>query len=79
MTTRVTIKNESESNGDLFLKGFNTCEGKFDVSLLPGEEKSVWVTDHSVILVTETWPTNKVKAEELSVYVTDNPTYKAEE
>lgn len=59
MTSRVTIKNEDNSNGDLFV-----IQGEKRAVLLPGESVEYWVSTGSGIYVGETWPTLKGKADE---------------
>lgn len=57
MTTKLRIVNDNESNGDLILNGYSTCEGRVkDAVLAPGESRELWVTDSSVMVLTERWP-----------------------
>lgn len=63
MTTFVTIHNHTRSNGDLIVDGAGTCEGPIrGLALRPGEEKSVWITNSSALIVTEKWPTRPKNA-----------------
>lgn len=59
MTTKVLIANAIESNGDVILNGWNTCEGHRlkDITLAPGSFREVWITDYSMMTITEDWPT----------------------
>lgn len=64
MTTKITIANDSSSNGDILLKGVNTCEGAIDAALLPGNSKEFWITNSSSLFVTERWPSGEPKKRE---------------
>lgn len=54
MTSRVTIKNEENSNGDLFL-----IIGAERVTLHPGASFEKWVSTGIGVYIGETWPTEK--------------------
>lgn len=59
MTTKIIIKNDESSNGDVVVQGKCTCEGDVAFALLPGEGRELWITTSSSFFITETWPTAK--------------------
>lgn len=66
MTTKVKITNDIDSNGDVILNGYTTCEGGIkNARLLPGDGRTIWITDSSLLSLTEQWPTQKISDGEL--------------
>lgn len=61
MTTRITITNEDNSNGDIHVvksSGFSAPER---ATLFPGQSYEAWISTGHVLTVQETWPTAKPK------------------
>jgi hypothetical protein len=57
MTTKLTITNDSASNGDAILNAVNSTEGRLkDVVIRPGESRELWISTASMVSITETWP-----------------------
>jgi hypothetical protein len=63
MTTKVTIENDKSSNGDVLIAGYNTTEDRVSATVFPGDKREVWITNNSVLVVTERWPTEAKAAE----------------
>lgn len=74
MTTRIIIKNEDSSNGDVVVQGRSTSWSSKDLpaTLFPGESLDLWITTSTFLFITETWPTNKPKPQEIDVSETKN-------
>lgn len=63
MTTRISIKNEDSSNGDVVVQGrcISWSSAELPATLFPGEAMDLWITTSTALFITETWPTQKPK------------------
>jgi hypothetical protein len=64
MTTKITIRNEADSNGDVNYRGTCLSSGGPEGVLFPGSEITLWITTSSALFITETWPTKKPVVEQ---------------
>lgn len=60
MTTRVTIKNEPNSNGDIHIVKSSGFGNPIRTTLNPGDPAyDEWISTGTILTVQETWPTVK--------------------
>lgn len=63
MTTKITIENDATSNGDVLIRTASTWSGHAapnkPTRLFPGQKAEVGITDMSLVVISEEWPTQK--------------------
>lgn len=60
MTTKVTIENAPESNGDVVLNGTSSGGVFKNVVIRPGDSQEVWITTSSALFIAERWPATEL-------------------
>jgi hypothetical protein len=68
MTTKIRISNDATSNGDLIIDAVNTTEGRInDAVLRPGDSREFWITNLSMVSLTETWPAQPLPKSDVEI------------